>query len=364
MNKKNIMNERIKREFISYLKEVEGATEATIDSYLRAINKFEVVTEFMDLSKFNKHSAIKYKEKIRGLEWRGEPISILTIRTYLIHTLKFFKWLSIQPGYKNKVNSNDVNYLKPSNSEEIQAYKPRKNKYPDLEYVISLCKSIKPETEIDLRDRALISFLFLTPIRIDAAISLPLGCVDEESLVVIQDPQKNVRTKFSKYIVSTVFPFDDYLLKNIREWIHHLREKGFSDTDPLFPNSKPEFESHIMAYKKPTEVSCEYWANSNPVRTMLRKRSESAGLPYYSPHRFRDGTLKHALAYVEDGIQMKAISQSFGHEHIATSMMNYGNLDESDLVKTIKEMNFNTRPVSNNELLNEFRKLISEKKNK
>ena len=61
---------------------------------------------------------------------------------------------------------------------------------------------------------------------------------------------------------------------------------------------------------------------------------------------------------------MKAISQSFGHEHIATSMMNYGNLDESDLVKTIKEMNFNTRPVSNNELLNEFRKLISEKKNK
>ena len=65
------MNEKIKREFISYLREVEGATEATIDSYLRTINKFEEVNDFKDLSKFNKHSAIKYKETIRGLEWRG-----------------------------------------------------------------------------------------------------------------------------------------------------------------------------------------------------------------------------------------------------------------------------------------------------
>ena len=364
MKKKNLKNEILKREFTSYLKEVEGATEATIDSYLRAINKYEEVTDFLDFSKFNKHTAIKFKEIIRSLERRGEPVSILTIRTYLIHTSKYFKWLSFQPGYRNKINSNDVKYLKPSNLEEIQASKPRKTKSPDLEYVIKLCKSIKIQNDIDLRDRALISFLFLVPIRIDAAISLPLGCVDETNMIVQQDPRMNVRTKFTKYIISPIFPFDEQLMKNIQGWVMHLKLKGFTETDPIFPRRKKEFQENIMAYKKQSELSKEFWANSTPVRTMLRKRSESAELTYFSPHRFRDGTLKHALAYVEDGIQMKAVSQSFGHEHITTSMMNYGNLNESELTNTIAGMNFESLPISNNEMLNELRKMISEKKNK
>lgn len=364
MKRKNLKNEIIKREFISYLKEVKGAKEATIDSYLRAINKYEEVTDFLDFSKYTKHSAMKYKEKIRSLERRGEPVSILTIRTYLIHTFKFFKWLSFQTGYRNKINSNDINYLKPSNLEEIQAFSPRKTRYPDLEYVKRLCESIKIGNDIDQRDRALIAFIFVVPIRIDAAISLPLECIDEEKMIVHQDPRKGVRTKYSKYIISPIFPFNEILVENIKAWLKHLKQKGFSDTEPLFPLGEKEFESDILAYKKQSEVSKEYWASSTPVRIMLKKRSKAAGLPYYSPHQFRDGTLKHALAYVEDGIQMKAVSQSFGHEHITTSMMNYGNLDETELVKTVEGMNFKSHPISNTEILNELRKMFFEKINK
>ena len=191
---------------------------------------------------------------------------------------------------------------------------------------------------------------------------LCLLVADEESLVVSQDPLKNVRTKFSKYITSVVFPFDDYLVNNIKVWIKHLKRKGFTDTDPLFPSSKVEFEENIMAFKKPNRVSNDYWSYSNSVRKLIRKRAKTAGLLYYSPHQFRDGTLKHALTYVEDGIQMKAISQSFGHEHINTSMMNYGNLDEAELVESIEKMNFKSHPISNNEMLNELRRMLSDRK--
>ena len=116
-----------------------------------------------------------------------------------------------------------------------------------------------------------------------------------------------------------------------------------------------------MAFKKPNRVSSNYWSISNSVRNIIRKRAEAVGLPYYSPHQFRDGTLKHALAFVEDGIQMKAVSQSFGHEHITTSMMNYGNLDETELVESIEKMNFKSHPISNNEMLNEFRRMLSDR---
>ncbi len=358
----NLENEKIKREFVNYLKEVEGAAEATIDCYIRAVNKYEELLNFQDFRKFNKSSAILFKKHIRDLKWRGGPISPLTLRTYFIHIHKFFKWLMLQPGYKNHIKANEISYLKPNNFEEKQASKIKIKDHPNLHYVINICQSITGEDEIAKRDKALFSFLFLTPIRVDAAISLPLGCIDEQSLVVYQDPAKKVRTKFSKYIVTRVLPFDKSLTNNVRSWIKVLKAKGFVDTDPLFPKNQTEFESELMAFKKPTKICKEFWANATPVRKILRKRAEDAGLAYYSPHQFRDGTLKHALAYVQDGIQMKCISQLFGHEHIATSMLNYGNMNKSEIIDTIDKMDFKTLPISSNERLDKIINMISELK--
>ena len=362
MNGNNLENEKTKREFVNYLKEVEGASETTIDSYIRAVNRYEECSNFQDFRKFNKNSAIIFKNHIRDLKWNGVPISPLTVRTYFIHVHKFFKWLMFQSGYKSHIKINDINYLKPSNFEEKQATKIRIKDHPNLEYVKKICNSITGSSEIDLRDKALISFLFLTPIRVEAAISLPLGCIDEENLTVYQDPLKKVRTKSSKFIVSMVLPFEGTLVSNIRFWLKLLRTKAFEETDPLFPKGQTEFETKAIAYKESSSISKEFWANSNPVRNMLRRRSENAGLQYYSPHKFRDGTLKHALNFVQDGIQMKCISQLFGHEHISTSMLNYGNLDNTDLVNTVNEMNFKDTPISNYQILSEIRRIFAEKK--
>jgi integrase len=217
MTRKNLANEKIKREFVNYLKEVERASETTIDSYLRAVNRYEEISKFDDFKKFSKDRAILFKKQIRGLKWQSEPILTLTIRTYFIHIYKFSKWLMYQPGYKSRIYPNDINYIRPNNIEDKQASNIKVKNHPNLVYFIKICKSINGTSEIDVNDKALIPFLFLTPIRVDAAISLSLGCINMEDLMVYQDPIKKVRTKFSENIVSMVLPIKEKITATVEK---------------------------------------------------------------------------------------------------------------------------------------------------
>jgi len=61
-----------------------------------------------------------------------------------------------------------------------------------------------------------------------------------------------------------------------------------------------------------------------------------------------------------NGEQIKAISQNFGHEHIATTVSVYGNYTYPRLAQVIKEMDFSGRqePTVQDEL-RELKKLIA-----
>jgi integrase len=122
-----------------------------------------------------------------------------------------------QPGYKSRINPNDINYIRPNNIEDKQASNIKVKNHPNLVYFIKICKSINGTSEIDVNDKALIPFLFLTPIRVDAAISLSLGCINMEDLMVYQDPIKKVRTKFSENIVSMVLPIKEKITATVEK---------------------------------------------------------------------------------------------------------------------------------------------------
>ncbi len=59
-------------------------------------------------------------------------------------------------------------------------------------------------------------------------------------------------------------------------------------------------------------------------------------------------TRNHNLAIksCKNGEEIKAVSQNFGHEHVATTISVYGNYDPTRLTEIIKSMDFSGKPQS------------------
>ena len=200
--------------------------------------------------------------------------------------------------------------------------------------------SIVIRNEIDLRDRAMISFTLLTGMRDKAIASLPLGCFDDETLVINQNPRQGVETKFAKLITTMLFRFDEKMFGFIIEWSQHLKAKGFGSQDPLFPRAKLDQGNGNLSFQSATEVEANFWHGTGRIREIFKQRSQQAGLPYYPPHTFRHLAINLAVRACKNGEEIKAVSQNFGHEFVATTFGTYGNYVPSQLKEIIKEMDF------------------------
>ena len=198
---------------------------------------------------------------------------------YLRHLRKFFTWLVREPGYKSRIKPNAIDYLKITEREERMASQSVPRNYPSLEYVRQLVDSIVIRNEIDLRDRALISFTLLTGMRDRAIASLPLRCFDDENLVIIQNPRQGVETKFVKLIPTTLFRFDEKMLGFIIDWSRHLKAKGFGAQNPLFPRAKLDQSSGNLSFQSPTEVEAKFWHGAGRIREILNSARSKPAYP-------------------------------------------------------------------------------------
>lgn len=171
-----------------------------------------------------------------------------------------------------------------------------------------------------------------------------------------------MKTKSSKLIPTTLFAFDEKLLAYVIEWSTHLKAKGFGSQDPLFPRAKVDQGVDNLSFESSTEVEPIYWHGAGRVRVIFRSRAQQAGLPYFPPHTFRHLAINLAFKACKNGEEIKAISQNFGHEHIATTISVYGNYQPSQLAEIITEMDFSGKqqPTVNDEL-QEIKKLLKAK---
>ena len=165
MPKVNIKNERVKRKFFTRLKEAEGLCDSTINGIDKAILLYEDFTKQVDFTSFSPSKAVAFKKWLGKREFQGKQISVTTLHSYLRYLKKFFSWLTMQPGYRSRIKPDAVSYLKISEKDERIATQYIPRQYPPLEYVVKLADSIKINSEIDLRDRALISFTLLSGMR-------------------------------------------------------------------------------------------------------------------------------------------------------------------------------------------------------
>jgi len=362
MAKVNAKNERVKRSFFRWLKEADGCCDSTVNNIENAILLWQEFSKNEDFALYGSDKAIDFKKWLGKRAFREKPISLVTYHAYLRYLRKFFGWLVRETGYRSRIKPNAVDYLKTTEKEERIATQSTPRNYPSLDYVRKLVDSIEPKTEVTQRDRALISFTLLSGMRDKAIATLPLGCFDKEKLTILQNPRKGVETKFSKLIPTTLFPFDEKMVSFILGWVGCLEKKGFGSQAPLFPRSKLDQGVDNLAFEVSSEVEPVSWQGTGRIREIFKRRSQAANLPYFPPHTFRHLAINLAFKACRNGEEIKAISQNFGHEHIATTVSVYGNYTPFRLTEIIKGLDFSGKErITSDDTLEKIKKLLAGK---
>ncbi len=201
------------------------------------------------------------------------------------------------------------------------------------------------DSDIELRNRAIIAFTILTGARDNATASLKLKHINMMSNSVYQDA-RDVRTKFSKTFTTYFFPVDDEIRQIVEDWVNHLRENLFwGNDDPLFSMTKI-----VLGSKRQFEaqgLKRQHWSNANSIRSIFKEAFTVAGLPYFNPHSFRNTLVALGEKICRSPEEFKAWSQNLGHEQVLTTFCSYGEVPEkrqSEIIQCLSQDTNGIRP--------------------
>lgn len=309
----------------------DSLDEKTIKQYKDVVWEYwENIIEFKNLKKtFNAEFAKKYKEYII------EKDSISTVTQKCYQLTRFYQYLYSNPEkYENICKGLKV--LKPNRKETIfrtsqkQSSESEKFTMSDFERLIDF-----PENNIiDKRDKALLCFLLLSAGRIDAIRTAPIGSFNTKNCDFIQNPQLGMKTKFSKYIDSTLFRFKQEYIDIIVNWVNLLvKDYKFGKSAPLFPKITVDYKDTSKYI-----VTKEFYKNQGSISSILRKRFKNIGQKGFSAHKFRHLALETAWGLIRGGTQFKVVSQNVGHESMTTALKHYANMPPHEYKEIIRNI--------------------------
>jgi integrase/recombinase XerD len=324
--KNNPKNDRIKREYLIWLKEAKQRSDATVEQARHAIDRLEGYTGFRDFGTFNKEQAIGFKHTLleSNAKRSGKPISISTVHHTLQAIKEFLAWLHGRDEYRRRIIPANIAYLNLTTGEERQAHATGQKQYATLEAYRKALFAMPTGTDMECRDQAMMALMLLTCMRDAAVVSLKLKHIDVARRRVFQDPRQ-VKTKFRKTIETVFYPVGEDVEAIITQWVAFLvNEKQFSPDDPLFPKTVNGHDAH--KHFIPAGLGREPWANATPVRKIFKTAFERVGLPYVKPHSIRDTLTQLAYRLKLNGEQLKAWSQNMGHDSPLTTLNSYGHV--------------------------------------
>jgi len=324
MDQFNAENERIKRDYTEFLREADQKSEATVRGVEKAILRFEEYTGFSDFGRFNREQAKGFRMALSAPAEDSKRLGKSTILSTLKAVQRFFRWLSVQPGFKSKIDSNAIAYFNLSEKDIRAATSSPTKVSPTMAQLKRALHAMPSDTILEKRDRAVFALVMMTGIRDNAAASLLLGHVDIDRQMIVQDP-KTVRTKNSKLIESVFLPLGAAVEDALFSWVAHLREElRWQPCDPLFPQS----QQRIDPQRGPVVdgIRRQVWSGSQPIRQIFRRAFDGASLPYFTPHRVRNTVVEYAYLTCRTPEEFKAFSQNLGHESVVTTLSSYGQI--------------------------------------
>lgn len=324
MRKHHPKNERIKRQYLIWLKEAKRLSPHSIDQKAAAIALFEASTNYKDFAAFHIEQARNFKKRQAETinEATGKPLAKATIKSRFDALKAFLLWLADQPGYRSRIKHSDAEYFNLSFNDAAIATAKRVKPSPEMEEVHRVIDGKKAETPLEKRARAIIAFTLLTGARDDAIASMSLGHVDFKERVVFQDA-RDVRTKFRKTFSTWFFPVGGQAEAVVADWVQYLQtEWQFGPDDPLFPSTLMGLDENgklgPMGFKR------EHWKDAGPIRKVFKDAFTSAELPSFKPHSIRDTLTQFGQKICKTPEDFKAWSQNLGHDDVLTTFTSYG----------------------------------------
>lgn len=320
--KVNEENERIKRAYLTYLREAKRADDSTVQRAAEAILRFEASTSFRPFKRFHIEQPRAFKVKLNDeiSATTGKPLSKATISGILRSNKAFFLWLAGQPGYKSRISYSDAEYFNQSAKDARIAHAQRETPFPTLAQCRHAFDRMPDESQIERRNRALFAFLMITGARDGAIASLRMKHIDLVEGVVYQDARE-VRTKNSKTFNTWFLPIDPVYRECFEAWVAYLRDDLlFGHDDPLFPPPDIGVEAGRFTVQG---LSRSPYATAGPIREVIKRAFTSAGLLAFAPHSFRKTIVKWGVGHYTSPEALKAFSQNIGHESLLTTYSAY-----------------------------------------
>ena len=345
-----IENVEIIRKYFIHLRKGIGYKQSTTDSKIRDVIEYERYLNGLDFRKLTEQIAIDYQNSLREKKWHGKEISLKTIGQKLSAIMEFYNWLRLQPGYKSKVHEPSIIYFGLPLGEQ-NAIKTQENLklFPNIEHVMKLIESIKGESEVAMRDRALISLLLLTGLRVKSITTLELEDFDIETLRITLNPLKHSLPKKSKALIVRLLVFDKKLLGHFLDWVDYLKNvKIFTPSNPIFPSTQLRFKTGTNSFIA-IDVNDKRWESTSAINKILKDRSAEAGLKYYNPHSYRDTIINLCKRRGLDYEEQSAVSLNLGHKTLFITEANYGDMKPTTRLEMLSEIDFTKSKKVNHE---------------
>lgn len=271
------MDEIIKQ-FITYLETERGMTANTMDAYSRDIRQFaEFLTE----------------HGLNGFEEAGET----TVMTHLLHLQNQGKspatiarqLSSIRGLYQYLMNYGNI-HRDPTLKIESPKGQKKIPVVPSVKEIEALICQPKGNSEIGIRDRAMLELLYATGIRVTELTSLNLEDVRLD-LGYIRCKNRNG---------SRVVPLGNMALHALNEYVRNGRK----------PSADEEERALFLNYSGGRLTRQGFWK-------ILKQHTKEANLD----KPITPQTLRHSFAthLVENGADLKVVQEMMGHSGIAST---------------------------------------------
>lgn len=270
-------NEKALKFFTGILK-MQAKSDGTIEQYITAARKCmdTIGKNYKDISEFD------MKKYFADL---STNVSCSTYNNYIHYTNQFFRWLHedgyilVNPMSKIKVVSEGKVIKKPYTNAEMSCLR---------------------DNSKSLRDKALITFLYSTGLRISEALRLNRSDVVNNQVIAFGKGRKE------RYVA-----INDVA----RYYLNQYLESRTDNEEALFVTLK-----NAKGYDHPTRFS------KSGAEDMFRKLGRKCGIEKVHPHRFRR-TLCCSL--LEKGMPIQEVQVVLGHADISTTTLyNYVNPEQ------------------------------------
>jgi site-specific recombinase XerD len=280
-------------DFIDYCEVEKGLADNTQENYKRYLKKFSDWLKKENKENLKPHQLTSdhiwdYRLYLsRHKDENGEKLLRITQNYYLVALRAFLSYFSAKDV--ESIPSDKVTLPKDTR-------KDKPPKFLNPEQISKLLAVPDTETEIGLRDRAIIETLFSTAVRVSELVAL-----DRKQFDNIENKKDLELSIVGKGKVARTIYFSERAL----EWIKKYLAIRDDNDKALFINFRSTKKSHRLTARS--------------VQRMIKKYVMKAGLPnFVTPHTLRHSAATHLLG---QGVDLRTIQEFLGHQNIATTQI-------------------------------------------